>query len=84
MASGSIAQIHKARLSEEGARGSEYPPGTVVAVKVLQAKTHRTAVQILVDQYVDICLDEPHKILLLARVSMVTINKPNVHCHLDS
>ena len=35
VASGSIAQIHKARLSVEGARGSEYPPGTVVAVKVL-------------------------------------------------
>lgn len=35
VASGSIAQIHKARLSIEGARGSEYPPGTVVAVKVL-------------------------------------------------
>lgn len=34
VASGSIAQIHKARLSDEGARGSEYPPGTVVAVKV--------------------------------------------------
>ena len=38
VASGSIAQIHKARLSEEGARGSEYPQGTVVAVKVLPAE----------------------------------------------
>ena len=35
VASGSIAQIHKARLSDDGARGSEYPPGTVVAVKVM-------------------------------------------------
>lgn len=46
VASGSIAQIHKARLSDEGARGSEYPPGTVVAVKVIhQAALRNSCVQ---------------------------------------
>lgn len=34
VASGSIAQIHKARLSEGGAHNSDYPQGTTVAVKV--------------------------------------------------
>ena len=34
VASGSIAQIHKARLSEGGAENSDYPRGTTVAVKV--------------------------------------------------
>lgn len=34
VASGSIAQIHRAVLSEDGARGTKYRPGTVVAVKV--------------------------------------------------
>ena len=35
VASGSIAQIHKAHLSASGAQNSDYPPGTTVAVKVL-------------------------------------------------
>ena len=35
VASGSIAQIHKAHLSASGAHNSDYPPGTTVAVKVL-------------------------------------------------
>ncbi len=34
VASGSIAQIHKARLSARGAHNSEFPQGTTVAVKV--------------------------------------------------
>jgi len=34
VASGSIAQIHKARLSAGGAHNSEFPKGTTVAVKV--------------------------------------------------
>ena len=34
VASGSIAQIHKARLSARGAHNSEFPKGTTVAVKV--------------------------------------------------
>ncbi len=34
VASGSIAQIHKARLSVRGAHNSEFPQGTTVAVKV--------------------------------------------------
>ncbi|KAL0041617.1 hypothetical protein WJX79_009511 [Trebouxia sp. C0005] len=34
VASGSIAQIHKARLSAGGAHNSEFPQGTTVAVKV--------------------------------------------------
>ena len=34
VASGSIAQIHKARLSAGGAENSDYPRGTTVAVKV--------------------------------------------------
>lgn len=35
VASGSIAQIHKAHLSASGAQNSDYPAGTTVAVKVL-------------------------------------------------
>ena len=34
VASGSIAQIHKARLSAGGAQDSDHPQGTTVAVKV--------------------------------------------------
>lgn len=34
IASGSIGQVHLARLSEEGARGTGCTPGTTVAVKV--------------------------------------------------
>ena len=34
VASGSIAQIHKAHLSAGGAHSSDYPAGTPVAVKV--------------------------------------------------
>ena len=34
VASGSIAQIHKAHLSASGAQNSDYPAGTTVAVKV--------------------------------------------------
>ena len=34
VASGSIAQIHKACLSAGGAHNSEFPRGTTVAVKV--------------------------------------------------
>ena len=39
VASGSIAQIHKAHLSASGAQNSDYPPGTTVAVKVLYLST---------------------------------------------
>lgn len=34
VASGSIAQVHRAVLNDGGAFGSKYKPGTVVAVKV--------------------------------------------------
>lgn len=43
VASGSIAQIHKAHLSEGGAHNSDYPQGTTVAVKVLLTAMHSPA-----------------------------------------
>lgn len=44
VASGSIAQIHKACLSAGGAHNSEFPRGTTVAVKVATILASFTAI----------------------------------------
>lgn len=41
VASGSVAQVHRARLSAIGARGTGLPPGTEVAVKVRHPRVDR-------------------------------------------
>ena len=43
VASGSIAQIHKAHLSAAGAQNSDYPAGTTVAVKVCPLSRRTTS-----------------------------------------